>query len=145
MSRSPLLSWKSIPFIERPYHTIFVLSILILMAVILWQITIISWESPIMYYLSMLLLIFSLLPYFIVTQYDFFEDEIVINYLLIKVKRKYSDFGCFYKDKYGVMLSTFKLPRRLDSFRGQSIRFSKDKREVESLLALLNEKIGKQY
>lgn len=142
---SPKLTWKSVPFIERPYHTMFVLAILIFMAVVLLQITVVSWETPIMYYLSMLLLILSLLPYFIVTKYEFYEDEVVVNYSIIKIKRSYSEFGCFYADKYGVMLSTFKMPRRLDSFRGLSIRFSKSKTEMDELITLLKVKIGKQY
>lgn len=145
MLPEPLLRWKSIPFVERPVTTFFALSVLLLMAVILYNITVISWSSPLLYYLSMLILILNLLPYFIMTQYSFFEDRIEIKYLLIRISRNYSDFGCFYKDKYGVMLSTFKMPRRLDPFRGQSIRFSKTKEEMEELLTLLNRKIGKQY
>jgi hypothetical protein len=43
------------------------------------------------------------------------------------------------------MLSTFKMPRRLDPFRGQSLRFSKTKAEKEQLLEILRNKIGKKY
>ena len=146
MSHEPLMSWKSIPFIERPVSTLFVLSVLILMGVVLWQITVINWNAPVMYFLCMLILIANLMPYFIITQYDFYEDRLQVTYMmLMKIQRKYADFGCFYKDKYGVMLSTFKMPRRLDPFRGQSVRFSKDKQEEAELIELLKTKIGKQY
>lgn len=63
----------------------------------------------------------------------------------MKVERKYKDFGCFYSDKHGVMLSTFKTPRRLDPFRGLSVRFSKTQSEKDELLKFLENKIGKRY
>lgn len=145
MSPKPLLSWKSIPFLERPYTTLALISFLILLAVILFQITVIQWQTPFFYIGGMLLVTINLLPYFIVTEYRFFDMEIEIRYAFVKVTRKYSDFGCFYKDKKGMMLSTFKLPRRLDAFRGQSLRFSKDKAELPELLEILKTKIGKEY
>lgn len=145
MSAKPILSWKSIPFLERPYQTLFLISILTLMMVLLWQITVINWASPTLYIISMLILILNLLPYFIMTRYEFYEDKLVVYYMFVRVVRNYADFGCFYKDKYGVMLGTFKRPRRLDLFRGQSIRFSKDKSEMNELLLFLSNKIGKQY
>ena len=64
---------------------------------------------------------------------------------MIRIEKKYVDFGCFYADKKGVMLSTFKKPRRLDNFRGQSVRFSKNQKEKEELLKLLENKIGKRF
>jgi len=40
------------------------------------------------------------------------------------------------------MLSTFKMPRNLDPFRGLSLRFSKTRNEKDELLIILEEKIG---
>lgn len=145
MSPKPLLSWKSVPFLERPYTTLALISFLILLSVLLFQVTIIQWQTPLFYIGGMLLVMINLLPYFIVTEYLFYETEIVIRYAFMKITRKYSDFGCYYRDKKGIMLSTFKVPRRLDAFRGQSLRFSKDKAELPVLLEILNTKIGKEY
>ena len=146
MSPDPILSWKSCPFLERPYASILLVSFLFLVAVLLYGITIIQWCYPIFYYGGMLLLILNLLPYFIVTEYRFYESGIEITYMrIVKINRKYGDFGCFYQDKHGIMLSTFKMPRRLDSFRGQSLRFSVDKSERAKLIEILLEKVGKQY
>lgn len=145
MSREPLLSWRSWPFVERPVHSLFLISFLLLLSVLLFRLTIISWNMPLFYFGGMLLVIGNLLPYFIQTEYMMYETEIVVYYAFIKISRPYSQFGCFYKDKYGVMLSTFKLPRRLDPFRGQSLRFSKTREEESALMELLREKIGKEY
>lgn len=145
MSREPLLSWRSWPFVERPVHSLFLISFLLLLSVLLFRLTIISWNMPLFYFGGMILVIGNLLPYFIQTEYMMYETEIVVYYAFIKISRPYSQFGCFYKDKYGVMLSTFKLPRRLDPFRGQSLRFSKTREEESALMELLREKIGKEY
>ncbi|MDD2332397.1 MAG: hypothetical protein PHI68_07080 [Candidatus Cloacimonetes bacterium] len=93
----------------------------------------------------MFLVIINLMPYFILTQYSLFEDRVEVRYLFLKISRKYEEFGCFYHDKHGIMLSTFKVPRRLDSFRGLSLRFSKSRIEVPELLKFLGTKISKQY
>lgn len=145
MSHDIKIAWTSWPFVENPSKSIFVCAILFLISVLLFKIAVLQWSMPIFHIGGMLLLIMSLLPYFILTEYNMYEDKIVIKYLFLRVERKYSDFGCFYSDGRGVMLSTFKLPRSLDSYRGQSLRFSKDKHEAELVLELLSKKITRKY
>jgi hypothetical protein len=145
MSCKPLLEWDSVPFIERPLNSFVLFAFLILLSFLLWNITIVHWGYPIFYLGGMLLTVGSLLPYFIRTNYQVHDDKIVMKYLFLKIERKFSDFGCFYLDKRGVMLSTFKTPRRLDTFRGQSLRLSAKQTEKEQLIEILKEKIGKQY
>lgn len=145
MLPEPLLSWRSWPFVERIWTSIILVVFLIFIAVYLWMIAVARWQMPYFYFLGMLLILGNLLPYFIPTTYYLYEYEIVIHYSLVKITRKYSDFGCFYADRRGVLLSTFKMPRRLDRFRGQSLRFSKDQGEKPALIDILTRKVGKQY
>jgi hypothetical protein len=145
MSPEPLLSWRSWPLIERPKTSILLIAFLLFLAYFLWNLAVTQWHQPWYYFLGMLLVLGSLLPYFIPTSYYLYEYEIVIVYLVLRISRKYTDFGCFYSDKRGVMLSTFKLPRRLDPFRGQSLRFSKGQMEKEQLFEILGRKIGNKY
>ncbi|HOZ00886.1 MAG TPA: hypothetical protein PLG20_03660 [Candidatus Syntrophosphaera sp.] len=145
MSPEPLLTWRSWPFAERPKASVLLCAFLIFLAWFLWNVAVVQWRQPWFYFLGMLLVLGSLLPYFIPTTYYLYEYEIVIYYLFLKITRRYSDFGCFYCDKRGVMLSTFKLPRRLDAYRGQSLRFSRTQAEKAQLLEILGRKIGKQY
>lgn len=145
MSCEPLLEWHSFPFVERPLTSFLLVMFLILLSFVLWQLAVVHWGYPLFYIGGMLLTIGSLLPYFISTKYRLFDDKIVMQYMFIKVERKLSDFGCFYADKRGIMLSTFKTPRRLDVFRGQSLRFSAQQTEKEELIKILKEKIGKIY
>ncbi|HCM16304.1 MAG: hypothetical protein WCY87_03320 [Candidatus Cloacimonadales bacterium] len=145
MFPEPKLSWKSWPFAERPLSSALLLLFLAFLTVFLYKLAVLDWQMPIFYFLGLALVYGNLLPYFIITEYFLYEDEIRVRYIFFKIRRPWSDFGCFYKDKRGVMLSTFKMPRRLDPFRGQSLRFSKTQTEVPELLEILHSKIGKQY
>lgn len=145
MSPEPLLNWRSWPFMERPKTSVLLMAFLIFLAWFLWNLAVKQWQQPWFYLLGMLLVLGNLLPYFIPTTYYLYEYEIVIYYLFLKITRRYTDFGCFYSDKRGMTLSTFKLPRRLDAFRGQSLRYSKSQAEKEQLTEILTRKIGKQY
>lgn len=145
MFPEPKLSWKSWPFAERPLSSALLLLFLAFLTVFLYKLAVLDWQMPIFYFLGLALVYGNLLPYFIITEYFLYEDEIRVRYIFFKIRRPWSDFGCFYKDKRGVMLSTFKMPRRLDPFRGQSLRFSKTQTEVPELLKILHSKIGKQY
>ena len=144
-NEKPKLSWTSHPFIDFPLTSIFLVIFLIVLAVILWKVAVVIWDMPLFYYLGFAIFVFSMITYFIPTRYDFYEMKIVIYYAMIKIERNYSDFKCFYSDKKGIMLGTFMKPRKLDSFRGQSIRFSKHQTEKENLIQLLEKKIGNQY
>ena len=143
-NNEPKLSWTSHPLRDYPLTSIVLIIFIIILSAALWQIAVVSWEMPLFFYLGLVIFIFSLINYFIPTSYEFYEDNIVIYYFFIRMERVYSDFGCFYTDKKGVMLSTFKTHRRLDAFRGQSIRFSRTRSEKDELLKLLKEKIGNQ-
>ncbi|MCL2063527.1 MAG: hypothetical protein FWG98_04050 [Candidatus Cloacimonetes bacterium] len=141
----PLFTWTSFPFIDFPQRSILVCLTIIIMAYLLWQLAVITWDQPLFYVIGLLILFGSLMPYFVPTTYFFYEDRFLVQYPIFKIDKPYKDYGCFYTDKMGIMLSTFVKPRRLDSFRGQSIRFSKSKNEKEQLIIFLKEKIGKQY
>ena len=141
-TQEPLLKWTSHPLRDFPLSSSILIAFIIIIAFSLWRIAVIDWEMPFFYYLFVSIFVLSFTPYFIPTTYEFHDDKIVIYYWFYRMEKQYSDYGCYYFDKKGVMLSTFKMPRRLDPFRGLNIRFSKTKKEKEKLLEILEEKIG---
>ena len=143
-NEKPLLTWTSHPFRDYPVNSVLLVVFIIIIAASLWRIAVIDWEMPLFYYLGLLIFLLSLMPYFIPTIYEFREEKIVVIYWFIRVERRYSEYKSYYSDKKGVMLSTFKMPRRLDAFRGLNLRFSKKAEEKEKLFQLLAEKIGNQ-
>ena len=139
------LKWTSHPLKDFPRSSMILVIFILIMAISLWKIAVVIWEMPLFYYLGMMLFLLSLITYFIPTTYILTNSKITIYYWLIKTEKLYSDFGCYYMDKKGIMLGTFKKPRRLDAFRGTSLRFSKSKLEKEKLLGILELKIGNKY
>ena len=143
--KQELLKWTSHPLMDDMVKTIFLIAIMILVSIILYQTAFITWQAPLYFFLGMLFFIGSMITWFIPTTYVLYDDKLVIWYWKIKVERPWTDFGCWYADKKGVLLSTFKRPRRLDNFRGQSLRFSKSKDEQSQLYEILAEKAGEKY
>ena len=142
---TPLYAWTSFPFADRPLRSVMVCFVIALVAYILWQLAVVTWEQPLFYVLGLFILLGGLLPYFVPTSYYFYEEGFKVQYPIFKIEKPYKEYGCFYVDKMGIMLSTFKIPRRLDSFRGQSIRFSKTESERDDIIEFLKLKVGKQY
>ena len=137
-----LLEWRSHPFLDFPKSSWLLMLFFAFMGIGLWHLTVLRWEQPIYDYLGLGILFFGTITYFIPTHYSFREQNIVIHYWLFKMVRNYDEFGCYYSDKKGVMLSTFKHPRRLDPFRGLNVRFSKNQTEKIELLEIIENKIG---
>jgi hypothetical protein len=144
-NNEPILEWISFPFVDRP-STSALLSVFLLILSYLLKEFIKSIQLPVAWWIAGMLLIFiSLLPYFIPSRYKFYKKKVVAHYWFYKLERPYTDFKCFYSDKWGVMLGTFQRPRRLDPFRGMSIRYSKSQAEKPELLEFLAEKIGNKF
>ena len=140
-----ILSWTSHPFKDYPRSSLLLVIFTVIIALSVWKIAVEIWEMPLFYYIGMTLFILSLITYIIPTTYTLTEDKIFIQYWIIKIEKSYSDFSCYYSDKRGIMLGTFLKPRRLDAFRGTSLRFSKARSEKIQLMEILEEKIGNKY
>jgi len=145
MSNNEIIKWTSHPLVDDTKRSILLIIVMIIISLILYQTAIINWKAPIYFILGMAFFIGSMITWFIPTTYILFNEKIVIYYWIIRIEKNWNDFGCWYADNKGVMLGTFKRPRRLDNFRGQSIRFSKEKKEKDKLFELLNQKIGNRY
>ena len=138
--------WTSFPIKDRPKAAILVGILTVAIAYILFQMFMIGEDqTPLYYFLGIFMWCIALMPFLVPTSYYFLENGIIVQYPFIKIEKLYEEYGCFYADKMGIMLSTFKMPRRLDAFRGQSIRFSKTQAERTEILQFLEEKIGKKY
>jgi hypothetical protein len=139
-----IIKWTSFPLVDYPASTLLLTVFLVVFSFLFYRITFVSWQMPLFFYIGMTAFLISLIPYFIPTCYELAEEKIIIFYSFIRVEKKYDEFQSFYYDKKGIMLSTFLKPNRLDSFRGQSLRFSKSQAEKDKVLKMLKDKIGKR-
>jgi len=80
--------------------------------------------------LAIILLLLSLLPFFLKTKYEMNEEGIAVRKPYSRFTKGWSQFRSFYPDKNGVLLSPFRKPSRLENFRGVYILFGENRAEI---------------
>ncbi len=75
--------------------------------------------------LAIIIILLTLLPYFLPTEYIINEEGIRVKYLFQDKTYKWSHFKSYYKDNKGILLSPFSSPTRLENYRGLYVRYGK--------------------
>lgn len=131
----PLISWVVHPAKKRPAIAILVIAFVALIAVGIY-----SWTfSPLFTALCTIILLGSLAGFFFPTRYALHDDVVVVKYTITSIKKEWSQYRSFYKDKNGVLLSPFAVRSRLENFRGIYLRFGDCDRD--KVMALIESKI----
>lgn len=80
--------------------------------------------------LSLVVLVMSLIKYFLPTVYRADDKHICVSFLGVKRVRPWSYFINYYPHDVGVHLTPMASSSILDAFRGQFLRFNKNRNEV---------------
>ena len=116
---TPLVEWVAHPAKQRPVAAVLVAVFIAVIAVGIY-----SWTYSIVFtVLGAAVLTASLAGFYFPTRYSFYEDTVVAKYTVTTIKKEWSQFRSFYKDKNGVLLSPFPNPSRLENFRGLFLRY----------------------
>jgi hypothetical protein len=91
--------------------------------------------------LALLLLFILLAPYFLPSRFEVSETGVKKFFFLFNRDRAWSVYKRCAPQKDGVFLGTFSAPSRLDSFRGDFLRFSRTT-DRERVMALVREHVG---
>jgi hypothetical protein len=133
----PIIEWIAHPARQRPLAAWLVGVFIAVIAIGIY-----SWTfSPIFTALATIILIGSLSGFYFPTHYRFYDDQIIVKYTLTTIKKEWSQFRSFYRDKNGVLLSPFAQPSRLENFRGIFLRFGRGDRD--KILEIVKSKIEK--
>ena len=133
------MEWTSVPFKLGGIRNIIAIAV----PTIVWLIIYLFWGIGWLI-LSIVLVGGSILPYFLPTTYILTEKDIIVKTIFSHQKKRWIDFGSFYVDKNGVLLSPFNKPSRLENYRGLYVRFHKNNREVvEFIEKVMKGKNGK--
>lgn len=133
----PIIEWIAHPARQRPLVAWLVGVFIAVIAVGIY-----SWTfSPIFTALATIILIGSLTGFYFPTHYRFYDDQVIIKYTLTTIKKDWSQFRSFYRDKNGVLLSPFPQPSRLENFRGLFLKFGDGDRE--KIVDIVKSKIEK--
>lgn len=131
------LTWSEWPAKERPFITVIVIAVLIL----LWYITY-SWLPSIPVATLLILAVFIYLgEYFFPNKFGIDNQKAWKKIGPVKTTKNWDQMRTYYVDKKGVLISPFTRPSRLETFRGIYLRFGKyDRDKIISMVKLYMEK-----
>jgi len=132
MSASDVIQWDSWPLRDEPARKTLLLIVLIDATVFLAALA-----SVFSGLLAALLLFILLGPYFLRARYELSERGVVKRFPLFNRDRPWDAYKRYAVMRDGVFLGTFEQPSRLDSFRGDFLRFAQgaDRARVLALIA----------
>jgi hypothetical protein len=120
-----LLRWRSHPVRERSDRLLLVLGVLIGGPALLFWL-----YGPFFALLSIVILGGSLGSFFLPTDYALYVGGGEMRFIGINRRFTWAQFRTFYPDQYGVLLSPFTRPSRLENFRGIYVRFGRDREPI---------------
>ena len=129
-STADLLAWTTHPIKKRPLAAVLVSLFILLIPFIVLSIT----SSRIFGFLSLVVLFASVAKFYFPTYFRLTDSEAIIKSSTQTIKRKWSEFRSFYRDKNGVLLSPFVEKSRLENFRGIYLIFNNNDDEVMEIV-----------
>lgn len=113
------ITWTSWPLRDEPAGRSAVL-----LAIVLATSLVAAWQALFLGPLAMLLLLILLAPYFLPTRFEVSDRGVVKRFPLFNRDRRWDVYKRYAIGKDGVFLGTFPHRSRLDSFRGDFVRFA---------------------
>ena len=120
------ISWKSHPAKESPWKTLVALLVILASGVVATTFM----NSAGFGALASIIMFFSLSKFFFPTTYTLNSNGVTVKTTTQTFTREWGRFNSFYADRYGVLLSPFARPSRLESFRGLYITFGANRNDV---------------
>lgn len=130
-----MIEWRSLPAKEEPRKTAYLIAFIVFLGVGLYYTWGVWWTL-----LGMFLLVVNILPYFLPTTYVMNDRGVYKKGFFVTQFRGWESIKSYYVDKYGVLLSPFDKPNRLENFRGMYVRFKGNKEQV---IEFIRKKVGK--
>jgi hypothetical protein len=130
MTEKKEMTWKSHPIVD-----FFPKSILAVIAVVGLSLLFgFAFANAGFGIVAFVILFLSMLTYFCPVYYRIDESTLTVQFLILTHKRSLKEFRSYYHNSAGVNFSTFSSPSRLDSFRGNYVRFNSNRDEVLAFL-----------
>ena len=130
------IRWVSLPLRdERPAKSALLLAIVAATAALA------AWQGWFYGLLAVVLQFILLGPYFLPCRFEISQRGVKKRFFLFSRERPWSQYKRYVSQRDGVFLSTFAAPSRLDSFRGDFVRFSRAT-DRERVMALVRANVG---
>jgi hypothetical protein len=131
------ITWVSWPLRDEPRR-----KTALLLGCVAVTVVIASLIAPLCGPLALLLLFILLGPYFLPCRFEVSEGGVKKFFFLFNRDRPWSVYKRYVAQKDGVFLGTFSTPSRLDSFRGDFLRFTRTT-DRQGVIALVEKHVGK--
>jgi hypothetical protein len=138
MSDADTITWVSLPLRDEPWPKTALLLTLVGATVLVGALQAVFYGV-----LALALLLVLLGPYFLPCRFEISQRGVKKRFFLFNRDRPWSEYKRYVPRKDGVFLSTFPAPSRLDSFRGDFLRFSRTT-DRERVMALVRQHVGSQ-
>jgi hypothetical protein len=119
------IAWTCHPARQRPLAGLLAACVVALLLTGIWHWFHDLWLTG----LGVLILGFSLSPFYLPTRYLIAQDSVTIRATLGERRKNLDLYRRFHADRYGALLSPFDRPSRLDRFHGLNLRFDAPDRE----------------
>ena len=131
MADADTIRWVSWPLRDEPWRKTALLLALVVLTILLASLWGLLYGT-----LALVLLVILLGPYFVPSRFELSDSGVRIRFPLFNRSRPWSVYKRYVPQKDGVFLSPSAGPSRLDSFRGDFIRFSRttDRERVMALV-----------
>lgn len=136
MSDPETIQWVSWPIRDEPPR-----KTIVLLAIIAVTVAASAMMAVFAGLLAFVLLFVLMGPYFLPTRYEVSERGVGKRFPLFGRSRTWDAYKRYAVLKDGVFLGTFAAPSRLDSFRGDFLRFAPDAPDRDALLAMVRKHV----
>ncbi len=136
MSDADAITWVSLPIRDEPWHKSALLILIVAATAAIAALQAIFWGA-----LALLLLFILLGPYFLPCRFEVSERGVKKFFPLFNRDRPWDVYKRYVPQRDGVFLSPFPAPSRLDSFRGDFLRFSRTT-DRERVMELVRKHVG---
>jgi len=130
MQEQKQISWRAHPVVDDYPRSIAAIVIILFCSVLFFLVTGIIWFGL----LAFIIFFLSMLTYFLPIQYRITDELLAISFLGIENKYPLKKYHNFYVSPVGIHFSTFSKPSSLDPFRGNFVRFNRNRDDVVAFL-----------
>jgi hypothetical protein len=130
MNSSKQISWRAHPVVDDFPRSLGAIALLLFCALLFALVT----GIPGFGFFAFLVFFLSTMSYFLPIKYQIDEEYLTITFFGYANVQPLSKFQNFYINPVGVHFSTFSTPSPLDSFRGNFIRFNRNRDKVVAFL-----------
>lgn len=126
MNDTDKISWKGWLAAEKPYLTLFAVSVL----TAVWILSFTFLQSAVVSTLLTFCVFAYVSEFFLPVDYGLDSDSAWKKIGPVMIKKQWTQLRSFYTDKNGVLISPFTKPSRLETFRGIYLRFADADKEA---------------